>query len=44
MPTRANFSGTTDRTGIDAAIAAEEAKRRAEGRVSRSFATDLGAS
>lgn len=44
MPTRTNFSGTTDRTGIDAAIAAEEAKRRAEGRVSRSFATDLGAS
>ncbi|PWK60628.1 DUF1028 domain-containing protein [Roseicyclus mahoneyensis] len=41
MPTRANFSGTTDRTGIDAAIAAEEAKRKAEGRVSRSFATDL---
>lgn len=41
MPTKANFSGTTDRTGIDAAIAAEEAKRRAEGRVSRSFATAL---
>ncbi len=41
MPTRANFSGTTDRSGIDAAIAAEEARRKAEGRVSRSFATDL---
>lgn len=41
MPTRANFSGTTDRTGIDAAITAEEAKRKAEGRKSRSFATDL---
>lgn len=41
MPTRTNFSGTTDRSGIDAAIAAEEAKRKAEGRVSRSFATDL---
>lgn len=41
MPTRANFSGTTDRRGIDAAIAAEEARRRAEGRKSRSFATDL---
>ena len=41
MPTRANFSGVTDRTGIDAAIAAEEAKRKAEGRISRSFATYL---
>jgi hypothetical protein len=41
MPTRANFSGTTDRRGIDAAIAAQEAKRKAEGRESRSFATDL---
>lgn len=41
MPTRANFSGTTDRTGIDAAIAAADAKRKAEGRASRSFATDL---
>lgn len=41
MPTRANFSGTTDRSGIDAAIAAEEARRKAEGRASRSFATDL---
>jgi uncharacterized Ntn-hydrolase superfamily protein len=41
MPTRANFSGTTDRTGIDAAIAAADAKRKAEGRPSRSFATEL---
>lgn len=41
MPTRENFSGTTDRTGIDAAIAAEDAKRKAEGRASRSFATEL---
>lgn len=41
MPTRANFSGTTDRTGIDAAIAAADARRKAEGRPSRSFATDL---
>ncbi len=41
MPTRSNFSGTTDRSGIDAAIAAEDAKRKAEGRKSRSFATDL---
>jgi len=41
MPTRDNFSGTTDRTGIDAAIKAEDEKRRAEGRPSRSFATDL---
>ena len=40
LPTRANFSGTTDRSGIDAAIAAEEARRKAEGRVSRSFATE----
>jgi len=41
MPTADNFSGTTDRTGIDAAIAAEDAKRKAEGRASRSFATEL---
>ncbi|AHM02779.1 hypothetical protein roselon_00330 [Roseibacterium elongatum DSM 19469] len=41
MPTRANFSGTTDRTGIDAAIKAADEKRKAEGRPSRSFATDL---
>ncbi|MEX0339084.1 MAG: DUF1028 domain-containing protein [Arenibacterium sp.] len=43
MPTAANFSGTTERIGIDAAIAAEDAKRKAEGRKSRSFATDLEA-
>jgi uncharacterized Ntn-hydrolase superfamily protein len=41
MPTAANFSGLTDRSGIDAAIAAEEAMRKAEGRVSQSFATEL---
>lgn len=41
MPTAANFSGLTDRSGIDAAIAKEEAKRKAEGRVSQSFATEL---
>lgn len=29
MPTRANFSGVTDRTEIDRAIAAEEARRKA---------------
>ncbi|WJY21533.1 DUF1028 domain-containing protein [Fontisubflavum oceani] len=43
MPTRDNFSGTTDRTGIDAAIMASDEKRRAEGRASRSFATELQA-
>lgn len=41
MPTAANFSGVTDRSGIDAAIKAEDAKRKAEGRQSRSFATEL---
>ncbi|MGJ8588870.1 MAG: DUF1028 domain-containing protein [Yoonia sp.] len=41
MPTAANFSGVTDRSAIDAAIAAEEARRKAEGRTSRSFATEL---
>lgn len=41
MPTAANFSGTTDRTGIDAAIAAEDARRMAQGRTSRSFATEV---
>lgn len=41
MPTRANFSGTTDRSGIDAAILREDRKRAAEGRTSRSFATEL---
>jgi len=41
FPTAANISGTTDRSGIDAAIAAEEARRKIEGRESRSFATPL---
>ena len=41
MPTTANFLGMTDRTDRDAAIAAEAAKRKAEGRKSRSFATEL---
>ena len=41
MPTRANFSGMTDRTGIDAAIHAADEQRKAEGRPSRSFATEL---
>lgn len=41
IPTRANFSGMTDRAPLDAAIAAEEARRKAEGRKSRSFATEL---
>jgi uncharacterized Ntn-hydrolase superfamily protein len=41
MPTRDNFSGVTDRTGIDKAIAEAEAERKAAGRPSRSFATDM---
>lgn len=41
MPTRANFSGSTDRAAIDAAIRAADAKRKAEGLTSRSFATEL---
>lgn len=41
MPTAANFSGVADRSGIDAAIAAEEARHKAEGRRCRSFATPL---
>jgi uncharacterized Ntn-hydrolase superfamily protein len=44
MPTRANFSGTTDRAPIDAAIRAEEARRRADGHKSRSYATALAES
>lgn len=40
MPTTGNFSGMTDRAPLDAAIAAEEARRKAEGRQSRSFATE----
>ena len=43
IPTRANPSGMTDRAPLDAAIAAEEARRKAEGRKSRSFATELKA-
>ena len=41
IPSRANPHGLTDRTGLDAAIAAEEARRAKEGRPSRSFATPL---
>lgn len=41
LPTRENPHGLTDRTGLDAAIAREEARRKAEGRPSRSFATPL---
>ncbi|MDE4132486.1 DUF1028 domain-containing protein [Phaeobacter sp. QD34_3] len=40
MPGRANFSGHPTREGIDADIAATEAKRIAEGRASRSLAVD----
>lgn len=43
MPTAENFSGTTDRAPIDRAIAQAEARRAAEGRVSRSRATETGA-
>lgn len=41
IPTVANPHGLTDRTGLDAAILAEEKRRLAEGRPSRSFATAL---
>lgn len=41
MPTAANFSGTTDRAPIDAAIDAEDARRAKAGVKSRSFATPL---
>lgn len=41
LPTRTNFSGTTDRSGIDAAIATEEARRKVAGRASQSFATEI---
>ena len=41
MATRDTFSGLTDRTPLDAAIAEEEARRQYEGRESRSFATSL---
>lgn len=39
LPTRGNFSGTTQRQGIDQAIAEAEARRHAEGRPSRSQAS-----
>ena len=39
MPTRSNFPGTTDRTDLDLRIAAEEQRRKDDGRESRSFAT-----
>jgi uncharacterized Ntn-hydrolase superfamily protein len=41
FPTRDNPTGLTDRSGVDAAIAETERKRREEGRQSRSFATPL---
>lgn len=41
LPTANNFSGVADRSSVDAAIAAEDAKRKAQGRKSQSFATDL---
>ena len=41
LPTRAHPSGMLDRSAIDAEIAAEEARRKAEGQASRSFATPL---
>ena len=41
MPTLDNFSGTIDRTNVDAAIRAADKKRWIEGRKSRSFATEL---
>ncbi|MEM6636705.1 MAG: DUF1028 domain-containing protein [Pseudomonadota bacterium] len=41
MPTRDNFSGLTDRTPLDSAIAEEEARRQNAGQKSRSFATPL---
>jgi uncharacterized Ntn-hydrolase superfamily protein len=41
MPTAERFSGYPTRDGIDADIAAAEAKRKAEGRPSRSFAVEF---
>ncbi|WP_090027828.1 DUF1028 domain-containing protein [Lutimaribacter saemankumensis] len=41
LPTRDNPHGLTDRSGVDAAIAAEEKRRREAGLESRSFATPL---
>ncbi len=43
MPTRDNFSGVTDRTDIDAAIAVEEERRAKAGHKSRSLATEPAA-
>ena len=40
MPTRGNFSGTPDRSGIDAAIREAEAARAARGTPSASFASE----
>jgi uncharacterized Ntn-hydrolase superfamily protein len=42
MPSAARFSGYPTRDGIDADIAAAEARRRAEGRASRSHAVETG--
>lgn len=42
MPTAAQFSGTPQREGIDAAIAAAEAARKTAGRASRSAAVEIG--
>ncbi|MFV0385293.1 DUF1028 domain-containing protein [Paracoccus sp. (in: a-proteobacteria)] len=39
LPTEARFSGAPDRSGIDREIAEAEERRRAEGRISASFAT-----
>ncbi len=39
IPTAANFSGTTDRSALDGAIAAQEMRRKAAGQKSRSYAT-----
>lgn len=43
MPTAQNFSGPTNRAPIERAMAEAESRRRAEGRVSRSRATETGA-
>jgi len=41
MPSLDNFSGTTDRAPIDAAIQRAEKARKATGKASRSLATDF---
>ena len=41
MPSAGRFSGYPNRDGIDADIAAAEARRKAEGRPSRSYAVEL---